>query len=168
MKPEENSMVGEDLQILEGFWFTLGCLLEILVRWPDHVKFGLVHIDVKNARLLGDAYGAQNASHKLHEVLQSLRREFRKTDVVARDGEDFWILVPHTPATEQISGRAKFIVEKASQNGLEIVERDISIFLLTRDLVKLKTGRTAAEFLAHLKLNHAQFSIREEALPACV
>ena len=94
-----------------------------------------------------------------------MRRAFRKTDLVARDGEDFWILTPYTPVTDKLSDKAMHITRIASKNGLEFVERDISIFSLT-DVVALGKDRNASQFLLHLKNHHIPLARSERILPA--
>lgn len=155
----------EDIEMCEKFLFTLGWLLAVTKRYSGHLQFGLAHIDYKNPRILGETYGAQKASQRLDEVSHSLRKAFRKTDLVARDGMDFWILVPYTPVTEKLADKVKYIIETASQGGLQIVERDISIFSLSQDAVELGEDCSAVKFLAHLKKNHIALALHEISLP---
>lgn len=159
-------MQHENVESLEHFLFTLDWLLAVTARYSGHIQFGLAHINYGEPSTLGEAYGAQKASQKLDEVLHSLRKAFRKTDLVARDGVDFWILVPFTPATERLSDKIKYIIETASQGGIDFVERDISIFSLSNDVAELPTDQTAAELLAYLKQNHIQLSHMKVMLPA--
>ena len=88
-------MSREEIDTHEKFMFTLEWLLAVTKRYSGRLEFGLAHIDFENPKVLGEVYGAQQASHKLDDVLRSLRKAIRKTDLVARDGADFWILVPH-------------------------------------------------------------------------
>lgn len=144
----------EDIEANEKFLFTLEWLLAVTKRYSGHLQFGLAHINYKNPTLLGETYGAQKASQKLDEVSHSLRKAFRKTDLVARDGSNFWILVPYTPVTEQLADKVKYIIETASQGGLQIVERDISVFSLSDAAVGKCDECSALEFLKYLKKNH--------------
>lgn len=155
----------KDIESSEKFLFTLGWLLAVTKRHSGCLEFGLAHIDFTNSKILGDTYGAQKASQKLDEVSQVLRKAFRKTDLVARDGLDFWILVPYTPVTEKLADKVKYIVETASQGGLQIVERDISMFSLPQKIVDVDDDCTASEFLEHLKKYHIA-SARHEILLA--
>lgn len=159
-------MPQDELQAREKFLTTLEWLLAVTARYSGHVQVGLIHIDFGNPRILGEAYGAQRASQRLQEVAHCLRKAFRKTDMVARDGEDFWILTPYTPVTDSLSDKVKHITEMASQNGLEFVERDISVFSLADFSAELAVDRTAPEFLQHLKRNRIQLSRGEHRLPA--
>jgi len=158
-------MFQEDIDAREKFLFTLEWLLAVTKRYSGHLQFGLAHINYENAKILGETYGAQKASQQLDEVSHSLRKAFRKTDLVARDGVDFWILVPYTPADEKFVDKIKYIIETASQGGLQIVERDISIFLLPQDAADLAEGISALEFLAYLKENHIAPARHEILLP---
>lgn len=158
-------MTQEDIEAREKFLFTLEWLLAVTKRYSGHLQFGLAHIDYENPGILGETYGAQKASQQLDEVSHSLRKAFRKTDLVMRDGVDFWILVPYTPADEKLVDKIKYIVETASQGGLQIVERDISIFSLPQAAVDLGEDCSALEFLSYLKKNHIALARHEILLP---
>lgn len=159
-------MSHEDLEARERFLFTLEWLLAVTKRHSGGMQFGLAHINFETPKILGETYGAQIAAQKLDEISHSLRKVFRKTDLVARNGTDFWILVPFTPAEEKLVDKIKYIIETASQSGLQIVERDISIFLLPNDAAELDANSSALEFLAYLKKNHIALASNELSLPA--
>jgi GGDEF domain-containing protein len=162
-------MSQEDFEARDKFLFTLEWLLAVTRRHSGGLQFGLAHINYETPKILGETYGAQKASQKLDEVSHSLRNAFRKSDLVARDGTDFWILVPFAPADEKLVDKIKYIIDTASQGGLQIVERDISIFLLpidSADTAGLDAKSTAMEFLTYLKKNHIALSSHELALPA--
>lgn len=159
-------MSQEDFDARDKFLFTLEWLLAVTKRYSGGLQFGLAHINYETSRVLGETYGAQKAAQKLDEVSHSLRRAFRKTDLVAREGADFWILVPFAQSEEKLVDKIKYIVETASQSGLHIVERDISIFLLPNDAAKLDADSSALEFLDYLKKNHIALASNEVSLPA--
>lgn len=156
----------EDIEAREKFLFTLEWLMAVAKRYAGQLQFALAHIDYVNARVLGETYGAQKAAQKLDDVAHALRKAFRKTDLVARDGVDFWILLPYTPADETLSDRLTYIIETASQSGLQIVDRDISIFALPYDEIEMSSEGSALEFLQYLKQNHVALAQNEHALPA--
>lgn len=155
----------EDIEELDKFLYTLEWLLAVAKRYSGHIQFGLAHIAYKNPSVLGDAYGAREASAKLDEFSHALRKAFRKTDLVARDGMDFWVLVPYTPVNEKLADKLAYIIETASQGGLQIVQRDISIFSLSQDVAKLYEDFPALGFLKYLKKNHLTLASREISLP---
>lgn len=155
----------EDIEACEKFLFTLEWLLAVKKRYPEPFDFALAHISYKHPSVLGDTYGAAMASRKLDEFSHALRKAFRKTDLVARDGADFWILVPYTPVNEKLVDKIKYITETASQSGLQIVERDISIFPLSNDLAAQEEEYSAEEFLMHLKKEHIALAHQEVSLP---
>lgn len=154
-----------DPALRDKFLFTLEWLLAVTHRYTNHVRFGLVHVNFANHRILGDMFGAQAASQKLDETLHSLRKAFRKTDLVARDGVDFWILAPYTSTDGKLADKIKDIIEIASQSGLEIVEHDISFFSLPLEESELDENCSAAEFLAYLKNNHITLASRIISCP---
>jgi GGDEF domain-containing protein len=161
-------MSHEDIEAREKFLFTLEWLIAVSKRHSNGLHFGLAHINYETPKILGETYGAQRAAQKLDEVSHSLRRAFRKSDLVARDGADFWILVPFTPAEEKLVDKIRYIIDTASQGGLQIVERDISIFLLPNDAADLEEKNSALEFLTYLKKNHIALASNELSLPAQV
>lgn len=159
-------MSHEDIEAREKFLFTLEWLLAVTKRHSGGLQFGLAHINYETPKVLGDAYGAQQAAQKLDAVSHALRKAFRKSDLVARDGADFWVLVPFTPTEEKLVDKIKYIVDMASQGGLQIVDRDISIFALPNDAANLAPNSTALDFLTHLKKNHITLASQELSLPA--
>ena len=159
-------MYQENAEAREKFLFALEWLLAVTKRYAGPLQFGLAHISYENPKLLGATYGAKMASQQLDEVLRSLRKALRKTDLVTRDGVDFWIIVPFTPADEKISDRIKDILETASLAGLQIVECDISFFSFPLNNVPLSEDVSPQELLAHLKKNHISLAKREVVLPA--
>lgn len=158
-------MFNDDIEAREKFLFTLNWLLAVTKRHSPNLQFCLAHINFENPRILGETYGAQKASQKLDEVSHLLRKAFRKTDLVARDGGDYWILVPYTPPEEKLVDKIKYIIEIASQGGLQIVERDISIFPLSQHAVEHCEDCSALEFLSYLKKNHISLASHEISLP---
>ena len=159
-------MSQEDFAARDKFLYTLEWLLAVTKRHTGALHFGLAHINYETSKILGETFGAQKAAHKLDEISHSLRKAFRKTDLVARDGADFWILVPFSPAEEKLVDKITYIIGTASQSGLQIVERDISVFLLPNAAAKMDENCTALEFLAYLKKNHAALANNELSLPA--
>jgi GGDEF domain-containing protein len=159
-------MLQEDLEALEKFLFALDWSLACRARYPDHFQVGLVHIDYRNPERIGDAFGAKEGSLKLDEVAHALRRTFRKTDLVARNGTDFWILLPHVPTVDKVSEKIRYIVDTWSDEGLKIVERDISFFVFDNDLVRLAEDLAPLEILAYLKENHKRYAAYEAAFAA--
>lgn len=155
----------EDIEACEKFLFTLEWLLAVKKRYSGQFDFALAHISYRDASVLGETYGAAVASRKLDEFSHALRRAFRKTDLVARDGMDFWVLVPYTPVNEKLVDKIKYITETASQSGLQIVERDISIFALSHDLIASEEDHSAEAFLRRLKKNHVTLADQEISLP---
>lgn len=154
------------IELREKFLYTLDWLLAVTRRHTGHLQFSLVHVNFSNPGLLGDTYGAQEAAHRLDDTLINLKSSFRRTDLVARDGLDFWVLVPFTPADELQADKVGEIIAIASQNSLEIVERDISFFSLPFSSPELNPDYTAEEFLAYLKKNHLRLASHEIQLPA--
>lgn len=151
----------EDIEALERFMITLEWLMALHERNPGVLNFGLIHVCFHNKESLGKAYGARDASQMLSDLSHQLRQSFRKTDLVARDGTDFWILVPYTsPIT--VTEKVTKLVELASDNGLDIVDRDVAIFAMPdQEFISNMAFNSAAELLSHLKKNR-QIAFRWE------
>ncbi len=152
-------MQQEDLDAREKFLYTLEWLLEVTKRHSGPLQFGLAYIHYKDPKIFGERYGAKAAAQKLDDVSHNLRNTFRKTDLVARDGSDFWILVPYTPVTEKLVDKVNDMIQLASKGDLEIMAHDVFIFSLTQDAIKQckdcsTEGSSAVAFLAHIKAHH--------------
>ena len=154
-------MSQESVDLHDKFLFSLDWLLAVTRRYATSLQFGLVHINFSDPAVLGSAYGAQEASKRLDDVLHKLRAAFRKTDLVTRQGVDFWVLVPYTPTDERLADKVKGLIELASENDLTIVERDISFFALPLSSPELDPDYSAAEFLDYLKKNHVRLASHE-------
>lgn len=151
----------EDIDALDRFMITLEWLMALQERHPSALHFGLIHVCFHNKESLGRAYGARDAAHMLSDLAHQLRLAFRKTDLVARDGTDFWILAPYT-LPETVTEKVTKLVELASDNGLDIVDRDVAIFAMPDpEVINNMAFKSAAEFLAHLKQNR-QIAVRWE------
>lgn len=143
----------DDFEALDRFMITLEWLMALHERNPHALTFGLIHVCFHDQESLGKAYGARDASNMLSELARQLRQNFRKTDLVARNGTDIWVLVPYTQP-ETVTEKIGKLVELASDKGLNIVDRDVAVFALPDPEVlhDLKC-KTASEFLIHLKQN---------------
>ena len=151
----------EDLQALDRFLSTLDWLMAVHERNPTALHLGLIHVCFHNRQQLGAAYGARDAMEMLSNLSRQLRSAFRRSDLVARDGTDFWILVPYTnPIT--VTTKVATLIEMASDSGLDIVDRDVAVFTLPDPAIMENMAfNSAAEFLSHLKQNR-QIAFRWE------
>ena len=149
-----------DIQSRESFLATLDWLLALSRRYDSPIEFGLVHL----------AFGtdAQEATH-LNEFSRRLREAFRKTDLLGRDGNDFWIIVPYTPATEKIYDKVLTILASADDDRLHLMDRATSIFTLSELLAEMgddmPQGGSAA-LLTHLKQHRKAYAKHSLELPS--
>lgn len=143
-------MLHQDIDAREKFLFTLEWLLGLQSRYPEYMRFGLLHVEFQDPSQLGAAYGVHEAMKMLVGLTHALRHAFRKSDLVARDGMGVWILIPFTdPAT--VVQKAEEIVRVGAENGLNIVEHLIRVYALPEDGTVLKGRDPAANFLETLK-----------------
>lgn len=131
-------MIIEDLDIRRSFMDTLEWLLAVSVRYHSPLQFGLVHLELGEHNELGEAYGAQEAAKELAELALHLRRTFRKTDLIARDGTDFWMIIPYVAATEKLYDRVIETLGAVEHDGLRVVNPEISVFNLLDHLDALQ------------------------------
>lgn len=156
----------EDIEAREKFLTILEWLLFVIKRYPTPIQFGLAHIRYASPKILGETYGAQQASQQLDDISHSMRKAFRTTDLVARNGSDFWILLPYAPNQGKLANKKAHIIYVAAQNGLHIAENDISIFALPQDEAKVSRDYSALELLACLKENFNTLAHHEMPAPA--
>jgi len=154
-------MLIEDIENRDRFLFIFEWLMAIMSRYMCSMQFGLVHIDHGDKNELGDAYGAKDAAEQLVAMTSHLKAAFRSTDLVARIGSDFWIIVPYTPATEKVQDKVRSIMQDAAHDGLKAVGQDASIFCfpsedkaLNQKLIEL----SGIEFLGYLKAHRHMLS----------
>lgn len=143
----------QEVLALDQFKTILGWLMGLQERKPQSLDFGIIHVCFHDKEVLGAAYGAQDASKMLNELARKLRLSFRKTDLVARDGADFWILVPFT-SPDTVTEKIATLIKVASDDGLDIVDRDVAAFSMPDpEVISSMALKSATEFLAHLKQN---------------
>lgn len=151
------SPVEDELSAADRFSVTLDWLLAVQERYPDQLNFGLLNVCLHGKEVLGQAYGVRDAAKMLADLAGKLRHAFRKTDLVMRDGTDFWILVPYTdPLT--VTDKVTTLLEVVAENGLSIVDRDVALFTLNMPIVASAPKASVAVFLDYLK-RHRQVAI---------
>ena len=131
----------EDIEARNNFLATLEWLMAVAVRYGRLLELGLIHIEYGHGNELGDAYGAQEAVNQLAEVTRHLKKVFRKTDLVGRNGRDFWVIVPYMPSTEKLFDKVVEILGGVEHEGLRVVNPEVSIFDLTSHMAELDMQR---------------------------
>lgn len=151
--PQRTDPVHDDADSWEKLLHILEWILIVKVRHSDNMHFSLTHISFGDKSALGERYGAMRAVQMLVDLGHELRRAMRKSDIVARNGTDFWVLIPHVEA-QAILPKISKIVEIASDRGLDIVDRDISIYAFQdNSLITEHSLDSPARFLEHMKSN---------------
>lgn len=154
-------MLIEDIENKNHFLFIFEWLMAIASRYQCPMSFGLVHIDHGDNNELGNAYGAKEAAEQLVAMTGHLKKAFRHTDLVARVGSDFWIVVPYTPATEKVQDKVRDIIQDAEHDGLKMVAQHASVFSFPNDDSELNrklAELSGMEFLGYLKANRHKLS----------
>ncbi len=137
----------EDTAAWEKFLYVLEWVLAVQARYASNLRHSLVCISFHDQKKLGDAYGAKDALQMLIDLARQLRTSLRKTDLVARNGTAIWVMIPFvTP--ESVLSKVSQIVEIAAANGLDIVDRDISIYSIPdAGVLEGKNFNSAEDFL---------------------
>ncbi len=121
--------MNEDSNAWEKFLYALDWVLAVQARHATDLRYSLVRIRFHDRKTLGDAYGARDAIDMLMRLAARLQHALRKTDLVARDGTDIWVLVPFV-THDSVLAKVAQIVAIASADGLDIVDRDLSVFAI--------------------------------------
>lgn len=149
-------MVNHDAKSREIFINTLDWLSLVVNRYAENFNFALVKIAFGHGNELGEAYGAPEASKQLVAMTADLQKAFRKTDLVARNGSDFWVIFPYTPFSENIYEKIVTVMEDAHHDGLNVVDREIAIFTSPFDLSLTQTPEFSGLALLEYLKQHQQ------------
>lgn len=145
-----------DIQLCSRFIETLDWICQVLIRHSEDFNVALVRIAYGDDNSLGETYGAPEALRQLSSLTHDLQASFRRSDLVGREGTDFWILFPYTRVTDNVYDKLLDVIQGSAHNNLNIVEREIAIFELpliySKALVKPDNSHT---LLKHLKTNQA-------------
>jgi hypothetical protein len=143
----EVATMKEDTAAWDKFLYVLEWVLAVQMRYANNLRHSLVCISFHDQKTLGDTYGAKDALHMLIDLAKQLRKSMRKTDLIARNGTVIWVMIPFvTP--ESVLSKVSQIVEIGAANGLDIVDRDISIFSIPdAGILEGKNFNNAEDFL---------------------
>lgn len=148
-----------DIELRSRFLDTLDWLCQVLIRHADDFNIALVRIAYGDDNSLGEAYGAPEALRQLSTLTHDLQKSFRKSDLVGREGTDFWILFPYTRFTENIQEKLVGVLQKSSHENLNIVDREVAIFELPviyqQAAIQAEQG---LDLLRYLKAHQAQLA----------
>ncbi len=163
--------VKQDIDTREDFFKTLQWLLAVVDRYADQFNFALVKVAYGGDNELGNAYGAEDASKQLVDAVDTFKQAFRKSDLVARNGADVWILFPYTPFSENIYQKIREVVDHADHDALQIVNRQITIFTSPFNHDEHLPRHSAVSTLEYLKkhedrLAEHSFMLVRESTPA--
>jgi len=130
-------------------------ILDVKLRYHDHLHFSLIYLSMGDRNILGNEYGAPVAHKMLVELSRKFRLSMRKSDIVARNNTDYWLLLSHVQP-ELVLERISKIVEIASADGFDLVDRDISFFKFQDNNFLKQNGLYAPSvFLDYLKENRS-------------
>lgn len=151
-------MMVSDIELRTRFLDTLDWLCQVLIRHSDGFDVALVRIAYGDDNSLGEAYGAPEALRQLSLLTHDLQKAFRKSDLVGRDGTDFWILFPYTRITDNIYEKLVDVLQASSHENLNIVNREVSIFELPVIYQDNQLPEQGLELLHYLKLHQMKLA----------
>jgi hypothetical protein len=144
-------MVLDDLTAHDRFMVMLEWVLALEKRHADALQPGLVHIKYDPQDIRDLSFGAGDAAQKLSEVADCLTHAFRGSDLIAREGTDFWILTPFTQM-DPVMEKVRQVISSAPKQGLAIAHSDVRIYLLRDHLGGAASKiKAAQDFLDYLK-----------------
>lgn len=133
--------------------YVLEWIIGVKLRHADSMNFSMAYISFDDMAMLGNRYGAMQAAQMLFELTHELDDTLRKTDIVARNGTDFWVLMPHIES-DSVVPRVSKIIAIAAENGLNVINHDISIFAIVgNDVLKQNDLDSPLRFLDYVKNN---------------
>lgn len=148
-----------DIQLCSRFIDTLDWVCQVLIRHADDLNIALVRIAYGDDNSLGEAYGAPEALRQLSSLTHDLQNSFRRSDLVGREGTDFWILFPYTRVSDNVYDKLVDVLQSTEHKTLNIVEREVAIFELPiiyqKAMVKPDNGLS---LLQYLKINQAELA----------
>lgn len=147
-----------DIQLRSRFLDTLDWLCQVMIRHSGDFDIALLRIAYGDDNSLGEAYGAPEALRQLSLLTHDLQKTFRKSDLVGRDGTDFWILFPYTRFTDNIYEKLLDVLQESSHETLNIVNREIAIFELPVIYAEHQLPEEGLELLHYLKLHQASLA----------
>ncbi|MDD5031025.1 MAG: hypothetical protein PHH58_16275 [Rhodoferax sp.] len=144
-------MVLDDIHSRDLFLSQLDWLLALEQRYENIMQAGLVHVTYNTRDVQNLTFDARDTAIRLGEVLVCLKKAFRSTDLMTREGMSFWILTPFTQL-DPVADKVRHVLKYAPENGLAIASSQIRIYLL-RDHVKkdLVHCKRAEDFLSYLR-----------------
>lgn len=148
-----------DIEQRSRFLDTLDWLHHVLIRHTDSLNIALVRIAYGTDNVLGETYGAPEALRQLAELTYDLKKSFRSSDLVGRDGTDFWIIFPYTPFSDNVFEKLTSVLQKSTHDNLNIVDREIAIFELPTIYAQNRlTVTDSVELLHFLRAHQTQLA----------
>jgi hypothetical protein len=157
--PRMRTMVLDDMYARERFLFQLEWLLALEQRYHNVLQSGLVRVAYDPQDVHGLTFDAADAATQLGKLMACLKSSFRSTDLVAREGMNFWILTPFTQL-DPVMDKVRHVLTNAPENGLAIAKSDIRVYLLRDHLKGGGAGHDKAQaFLAYLQQQPASVNL---------
>lgn len=114
---------------------------EELKKWTDYCnryenEVSLVFFDIDNFKRVNDKYGHMAGDKAIQDIVLSIQRKIRSTDIFARwGGEEFAILLPNTGNDQaaEMAERMRIEIEKITLSESEIITCSFGIATLRKN-----------------------------------
>lgn len=93
-----------------------------------HAHFSMFRVAFESPQVLGSSFGASDAMRRLNQFGNMLATTVRRTDLVARDLTDFWVIAPECNV-DMVGCRLCEIANSVTDFGLDIVDCSVGVYL---------------------------------------
>jgi hypothetical protein len=122
-------MVLEELGDGEKFMAVLEWMIALGHRQSGVLEAGLVYVTYDPLEVRDLTFGASDTVQQLGVIQNCLRSAFRQSDLICRDGVNFWILAPFTQM-DPVLDKVQRVIKSAPENGLSFAKNNFHVFML--------------------------------------
>lgn len=122
-------MIQEELGDGEKFMAVLEWMIALGHRQSGVLEAGLVYVTYDPEEVRDLTFSASDTVEQLSVIKNCLRSAFRHSDLICRDGVNFWILAPFTQI-EPVLDKVQRVIKSAPENGLSFAKNNFQVFML--------------------------------------
>ena len=122
-------MVLEELGDGDKFMAVLEWMIALGHRQSGVLEAGLVYVTYDPVEVRDLTFSASDTVAQLGVIQTCLRKAFRHSDLICRDGVNFWILAPFTQI-EPVLDKVQRVIKSAPENGLSFAKQNFRVFML--------------------------------------
>ena len=122
-------MVLEELGDGDKFMAVLEWMIALGHRQSGVLEAGLVYVTYDPQEVRDLTFSASDTVQQLSVIQNCLRSSFRHSDLICRDGVNFWILAPFTQI-DPVLDKVQRVIKTAPENGLSFAKNNFRVFML--------------------------------------